>query len=653
MAPVPVRHVPTLIAPDRPQVMAWAPGTHGNIWLAENGRAARLADGALSPVSLPSPRRDNYVIALAAAADGGVWLLCDDRVRKWKDGQWIEDRGEYPWTAPSPCCGLELRDGTLAIGTIRSGMSLLFGDGRPPVHLDRQDGLPQNWVRFLYEDREGNLWAGTGSAGLVSVHKSAFSVVPAPEAWRGCSVLAVAPGRDDALWIGTDGAGLYRYAAGDWTRLGETEGLGNPYIPAVAETPDGNVWAGNYWWGGPYRLEHGQFVRPGGVPETSSPVLALLPVADTGELLVGNREGLLRCHQDRSTWLIKSPQGTGDDVCALVRDAAGAIWCGFAQGGLARFADGKVSVGDRAAGLGSDAVLSLLADADGALWIGTADRGLIRFKDGTFAHLGVEQGMTDKVICYLLDDGLGHCWLSTHHGFQPIARQELNDCADGMIPVVSSQIYDRSDGLPIVEFLGGRQAAGCRTDDGRLWFASSKGLLSVDPGRIQTNPILPPVVLESLVVDGRTVSFVDTVVPGRLPPDHERLEFRFSALSCVAPGKVRFRHRLDGIEKTWGETGPQRVRRTAGSPPARTGSRRSAATTMACGTRKARRSRLPWRRSSGKRGGSSAPVRCSRSELSRCSCGTSASVGCSDAWSSSSASGPGSRGIFTTTSARP
>ena len=83
---------------------------------------------------------------------------------------------------------------------------------------------------------------------------------------------------------------------------------------------------------------------------------------------------------------------------------------------------------------------------------------------------------------------MGYLWLSTHHGLQRIAKAELNRCADGAISVLTSQIYDQHDGLPTIEFTGGLQAAACKTKDGRLWFTSSKGLVSVDPSRIEPNP---------------------------------------------------------------------------------------------------------------------------------------------------------------------
>lgn len=550
--------LPSLIEAERPGQMGWSRGAGGGIWVWENLRAARLANDRLVPLELPSPQ-DAIVSGLAGAVDGGVWLLSNNRIRKWKDRRWTEDRGAFPWPSATITCALELRDGTLAVGTVGEGLFLVFADGRPGVRISQLNGLPQNWIRFLFEDREGTLWAGSGNSGLVSIRSSPFALLAPPDRWNGSSVLSVAAGTGGALWVGTDGAGLYHHHADRWEHFGETQGLHNPYICAVTVTPAGDVWAGHFWWGGPYRLENGRFNAPPGVDARWSPAFALVPVPGTEDLLVGNRDGLLRLSRAQATWLVRSPGGHGDDVCAVVLNRDGTIWCGFAQGGLARIAGNKVTFFRQADGLGSDSVQCMLADDDGTLWIGTADGRLTRLKDGKFTRLGPEHGLADTIICQILDDGLGHFWMSTHHGIQRVAKDELNRCADGEIPTFASQIYDRSDGLPIVQFRGGRQSSSARTEDGRLWFASSAGLISVDPRRIRPNPDPPPVLLESFVVDGRTVPAQTPQVADALPPDHERLEFRFSGLSYAAPNKVLFKYRLEGIDKAWIDAGSRRT----------------------------------------------------------------------------------------------
>ncbi len=553
-------HLSSFISYSASPSLAWTRNDRGKIWVAENGNLALLAGGKFIPVVLVENRHSNPVVGVASSADGGVWIFGNDRIQKWRGGYWTEDRRTYPWVTASMgsiFCALELHDGTLAIGTVDKGLYLIFSDGRSPIHFDQANGLPQNWIRFLYEDRESNLWFGTGSAGLASIHKSAFSILEAPDHWRATGVLSVAPGRDGALWVGTEGAGLYHLFKGQWTRYSETEGLENPFVWAVNEDPAGRVWAGT-WSGGPFRLESGHVMHPETIEMAAGPIRAIEYDPKTGGMLVGNHDGLLSIINDHSAWLYKAKNNSPVNVSAVVCDQQGIIWFGFADGGLARLAGDRLSTFEGKNGPAGEGVQCLYPDYDGTLWIGTAEGGIARFKNGRFAQIGVVQGLANNVVIHIVDDGLGYLWLSTLKGIQRAAKDELNRCADGVIPAISNQIYDHNDGLPSID-MDGLQAAGCKTTDGHLWFTCSKGLISVDPARIQQNHIPPPVVLESLVVDGKSLPLIGEPAPIRLPPSHQRLEFRFAGLSFVAPNKVHFKYLLDGIDESWVEAGSRRT----------------------------------------------------------------------------------------------
>jgi signal transduction histidine kinase len=203
--------------------------------------------------------------------------------------------------------------------------------------------------------------------------------------------------------------------------------------------------------------------------------------------------------------------------------------------------------------------LCLKADDDGTLWIGTGSNGLVRYRNGRFAHVGVENGLPSNVVCHIAEDRSGFFWLSTHRGLVRIAREELDRCANGTgSPTISLQAFDRDDGLPTIEFSAGLEAAGCQSPDGRMWFTSGKGVVEVDPARLHANPQPPPVIVENVQVDRQTQGLPKSGEL-RLRPDHERIEFQYTALSLTAPGKVRFKYRLDGIDKNWVDAGTKRI----------------------------------------------------------------------------------------------
>jgi signal transduction histidine kinase len=141
----------------------------------------------------------------------------------------------------------------------------------------------------------------------------------------------------------------------------------------------------------------------------------------------------------------------------------------------------------------------------------------------------------------------------------------LNECADGKIPAVRFLSYGVNDGLPTIECSEGLQPAGGKTPDGRLWFPTSKGLAVVSPDELRINPLPPPMALEVMVVDGATVT--NLAAPLRIPPGRNRLDFYYTALSLVAPEKVRFKYRIEGLENDWVDAGTKRQASYSFVPP--------------------------------------------------------------------------------------
>lgn len=91
---------------------------------------------------------------LIATQYGGIYAWADGRLTPWTSavGTEIYRQRINRFT--------RLRDGTLAVGTILAGLYLLHPDGSRAAHLTRENGLQNNTVLALHEDRAGDLWLG-------------------------------------------------------------------------------------------------------------------------------------------------------------------------------------------------------------------------------------------------------------------------------------------------------------------------------------------------------------------------------------------------------------------------------------------------------------------------------------------------------------
>lgn len=97
------------------------------------------------------------------------------------------------------------------------------------------------------------------------------------------------------------------------------------------------------------------------------------------------------------------------------------------------------------------------------------------------------------------------------------------------------------NGLP-----GEAVPGGCRTRDGKLWFATRKGIVMVDPDHLAHNDLVPPVVIESVVADNETLSTGQEL---QLAPGKSRIEFHYTSLSLLIPARMQFKFKLEGYDK--------------------------------------------------------------------------------------------------------
>jgi signal transduction histidine kinase len=235
-------------------------------------------------------------------------------------------------------------------------------------------------------------------------------------------------------------------------------------------------------------------------------------------------------------------------------------------GGLGRLKEGKLTQFRRSDGLADNFVWSLLAETNGTLWVGTFGGGLCRLREGRFATISAREGLPNNVICHIADDGKGNFWISSYGGIFRVRKEELDRCADGQLKAVNCLVYGKAEGLATLECSGGFQSAGCQTPDGQLWFPTIKGLAVVNPTATKINPLPPPVLIEEFIVDDQPVPLPMPVASGppsavrmQIPPGKYRFEFRYTGLSLVAPEKVRFKYRLEGLESDWVDVGLRRA----------------------------------------------------------------------------------------------
>jgi signal transduction histidine kinase len=459
------------------------------------------------------------------------------------------------------------RDGALWIGT---------GDrGVVHVHEGRVDsfslanGLSSPSVTAMFEDREGNMWVATQN-GLDRFSESSVSLVSMEQGVAGSAYSVLADG-PDTVWIGTS-RGLHRWRRGPVTAVETDPRRKNSVFGGLLRDRGGRIW-GSTLEGIGY-LEGGRFTTlrsPRGiirdfVQQRSGTIWAAAQIAG---LLQLDPKGVVR----QIAW---STFDRKDFATVLAADPAGeGLWLGFYEGGIAFF-DGDVrrAYGDKD-GLIGGRVNDLRFDQDGALWISTQS-GLSRLEGGRFSTVPRLGGLSCAAVHWTIRDDAGALWLYTPCGLARVLRDDVpawtaaSSSGQGAAHVTPVTILNNSDGVMSELLPSGLRPLVAKGGDGRLWFSAANGVQVVDPKHLAFNRVAPPVYVERVVANhvGYEIANMPTTNL-RLTAQVRDLVIDYTALSLVAPEKMRFRYKLEGWDNDWQDVGTRRQAFYTNLPPRR------------------------------------------------------------------------------------
>ena len=140
-------------------------------------------------------------------------------------------------------------------------------------------------------------------------------------------------------------------------------------------------------------------------------------------------------------------------------------------------------------------------------------------------------------------------WLFTECGLVSFSENDLLSWITQPSHAVTITHYlDNTEGVENTANGGWFTPLTAMTKDGRVLFAMRTGLGVLDPRHLNQNVLPPPVQIEGITADSRETNNVGRVL---LPARVRSIRVAYTALSFTAPGKVRFRYKLQGYDTDW------------------------------------------------------------------------------------------------------
>ena len=531
----------------------------GTVWITTRTGMCRFIDGHIAPYAFQTESQGRSPEYLGAYEDrhGNLWAFGDTYLINLAEGK----RFNYFRSSESASVRIwslcEGRDGRIWIGTSGRGL-FCFEDNRfQPVVLG-ENRWPYD-VRAICEDREGNLWLGTSGGGLVQLRPHSMHILRAGQGLPNISSTTLAQYANGRIYVGLQRGGLFVGESGRFDPVGGSDGLEvQNFISSVLVARDGVVWAGTLG-DGLYGMKDGRevhFTTANGLADDN--VLAVCGDA-AGGVWASTAAGTIDRFAGQSMIRFDATQGLPGTSVTVMIPASGGLWLGTQDGQILRRENEKFAVVEEAKNLGNFPVLALHEGEQGRLWIGTSG-GLACLTRGAMFNWNTSNGLPATIVAGVVEDKAKNLWLATGTGIYRVTRNDVGKALDGFGSPLKCELMSGAKTQPESSTVSGGIRA-MLSPNGELWFATSEGVMNVDTHQSEVEASKIPLYLENAVFNGEPPfsllhgglwsSANAGNAPFRAPVDLRSLEIRFTALNFAAPGEVRFRHRLDGLDPDW------------------------------------------------------------------------------------------------------
>jgi signal transduction histidine kinase/ligand-binding sensor domain-containing protein len=537
-------------------ILEMAVDGNGRAWTNDGTSLRRYRDGQWEEVF----RSEGGALHLGARCAGGVWVVANHRLLAVDPDAQVQEFAPLPWANDGTEVRqlFEDRQGGLWIGTNGKGLYRFAGGQFLPVQTSQKN------ILSITQDAEENILVGLQGGGLNRLNQHQIGSFD-----RGLSnevVLSVAQDREGRIWASPLFGGLGFIRGDAWESLGVSEKWGNWSANCLSPTPDGRMWVGamdhglSFWENGHLTtFDLREHMPTGGIDA--------LFTDSRGRLWIGtSSSGLLCLENGKITCFTKSDGLPEEDIRAIAEDGSGVLWIGMGgKGSLATWKDGKIQALP-ASLWPAFPIRVIVPSADGVVWIGTVGGGLFRLKENLLTRMTSLDGLPSETVSQLLLDSDGHLWGGTDQGLFRASLRDLNAFAEGNIRSVAFDLFGRGDGLRALQFMGGYQPVAWKARDGTFWMATVKGLVTFQPSQIRPRPQPPIAIIEEITCNGLAQPARNGL---QLPAGVEELRIQFTSPGLSAPERLRFRHKLDGVDPDWVEGGTSRVVTYRNVPPGR------------------------------------------------------------------------------------
>jgi len=456
---------------------------------------------------------------------------------------------------------------------------------------------PQN-IGNITLDSKNRLWISIREVGLAIVSERGTKIIDQHKGLITPFINSIVEDNEDNIWLTTSGNGLIKYGSNKFLSLDFNNDIGGNITRSIIQDSKGYYWF-NITGKGIVRYKDGDTKS-----FTQNDHPSLLDTRDfheleNGNLLIATRNTLLEyngktfldvlekygfnpgvfisdmCPTNEGIWFSTNGQGivfidknfnrrvinqeshglTARQIFNVFVDSRNRVWISHLQGLSVLDGENMINFDDKN-GLSHNWIMQTCEDQLGRIWAATYSGGVSIWDDQKWIYVSVDDGLSSEIVYSILSDSEGNIWAGTQNGVDRISF-DLSGEIDNI------RNYDKYDGFTGIENNGSSNYIDSKQN---LWFGTVNGAMMFNPTTDEINTTPPIIQLTDIYLFFKKVDWRDpkyshcscAINPWfplpqdlNLTHDMHHLTFNFEALSYKSPEKVKYKWKLEGLDKEW------------------------------------------------------------------------------------------------------